>query len=74
MAFFRSAAASDTGARPKVESFIMSDGTFCINDPKLVKVISSEVTLPEHEEEFKARISDINDRAAAQFFTDNPDL
>lgn len=75
MAFFRQAEAGDTGAtKPKVDSFIMSDGVFCINDSNLVKVIGNEKIIPEHENEFRDHISEFVDHAAAQFFTQNPDL
>lgn len=75
MAFFRSAQAGDASSTPgKVDSFIMSDGVYCINDQKLVQVISREKTTSDHEKEFSDHITEFLDHAAAQFFTQNPNL
>lgn len=74
MAFFRSPGGGDNTSKTKVETFIMSDGAFCINDPNLVKVISSGKCLPEHEAEFSEHLTEFVDVAAAQFFVQHPDL
>lgn len=73
MSFFKQQKTADTPpkkeAKPNVvEAFVMSDGSYCVNDQSLITQVSSKATTPEDEKEFSEHITGFVDMAAAQFF------
>jgi hypothetical protein len=77
MSFFRQHRTAETPPpEPKgeIKDLLMSDGTFCLNDKALTSVVSVEATTEAHEKEFAEHISYMGDAAAAQLFTQYPDL